>query len=87
MLDALQSNRAYLLEKVFLCCCLLVLAPMSGIAQTPEGVVPITSEPDHKIRFDNGKVRMYEVVLPRGRQPCGMNIARTALRFSFAPPT
>ena len=67
MLDALQSNRAYLLEKVFLCCCLLVLAPMSGIAQTPEGVVPITSEPDHKIRFDNGKVRMYEVVLPKGK--------------------
>ena len=45
MLDALQSNRAYLLEKVFLCCCLLVLAPMSGIAQTPEGVVPSLRNP------------------------------------------
>jgi len=32
-----------------------------------EGVVPITEEPDHRIRFDNGTVRMYEVVLPRGR--------------------
>jgi hypothetical protein len=34
-------------------------------AQTPKNIIPITSEPDHKIRFDNGKVRIYEVFLPK----------------------
>lgn len=29
-------------------------------------VVPITAEPEHRIRFDNGTVRMYEVRLPKG---------------------
>ena len=48
-------------------CCFGVIAPLSGISQTPDGVVPITAEPDHKIRFDNGRVRMYEVVLPKGK--------------------
>jgi hypothetical protein len=43
---------------------MLVPAPIA--AQRPDGVVPITAEPDHKIRFDNGKVRMYEVILPSG---------------------
>jgi hypothetical protein len=32
-----------------------------------DAVVPITVEPDHRIRFDNGTVRMFEVVLPQGR--------------------
>jgi len=36
-------------------------------ASLPEGAVPITAEPDHRIRFDNGTVRMFEVVLPQGR--------------------
>jgi len=44
-----------------------LLATVPGIAQTPEGVVPITAEPEHKIRFDNGKVRLVEVALPRGK--------------------
>jgi len=44
-----------------------LLAPFAGVAQTSSGAVPITAEPDHKIRFDNGKVRMYEVVLPKGK--------------------
>lgn len=29
--------------------------------------MPITSEPDHKIRFDNGEVRVYEIFLSPGR--------------------
>lgn len=47
--------------------CLGLLAPIPGIALPPEGVVPITSEPDHKIRFDNGRVRMIEAVFPKGK--------------------
>ena len=39
-------------------CCLAVLGAPSSLGQTSEGVVPITSEPDPKIRFDNGKVRI-----------------------------
>jgi len=31
-----------------------LLATVPGIAQTPEGVVPITAEPEHKVRFDHG---------------------------------
>jgi len=42
-------------------------APVTGHAQTSEGVVPITAEPNHRIRFDNGNVRIYEVLLPKGK--------------------
>lgn len=55
------------LVAVALLCVLGVLAPSVGVAQTPNGVVAITSEPDHKIRFDNGRVRLYEVILPKGK--------------------
>ena len=48
-------------------CCLAVLAAPTSFGRTPEGVVPVSSEPNHKIRFDNGKVRMYEVFLHKGR--------------------
>lgn len=40
--------------------------PGVGVAQPDAGVVPITAEPHHRIRFDNGNVRMYEVVLRPG---------------------
>jgi hypothetical protein len=48
-------------------CALATLCPSFGLAQTPEQAVPITAEPEHKIRFDNGKVRMYEVRLAQGQ--------------------
>lgn len=67
MLYSTQSNRAHPLAAILVSCYLGILAPTSSVAQTPDGVVPITSEPDHKIRFDNGRVRMYEVVLPKGK--------------------
>jgi hypothetical protein len=44
-----------------------LLVATFSVAQTPDGVVAITAEPDHKIRFDNGRVRMYEVILPKGK--------------------
>jgi mannose-6-phosphate isomerase-like protein (cupin superfamily) len=37
------------------------------LAQLPAGVVPITSEPNHKVKFDNGRVRMIEAALPQGK--------------------
>jgi hypothetical protein len=46
---------------------LAILFPSFGLAQTPEQAVPITAEPEHKIRFDNGKVRMYELRLAKGQ--------------------
>jgi len=67
MRHRVQTKHARHLAAILVTCCFGVIAPVSGIAQTPDGVVPITSEPDHRIRFDNGKVRMYEVVLPKGR--------------------
>jgi len=36
-------------------------------AQLPDGVVPITSEPNHKVKFDNSQVRMVEASLPKGK--------------------
>ncbi len=62
-----QTIRAHRLGAMLVSCFLGFLAPLPGIAQTTGGVVPITSEPEHKIRFDNGKVRLVEVVLPRGK--------------------
>jgi len=49
-----------------LLCSLTSFAPLPVRAQ-PEGVVAVTAEPEHKIRFDNGRVRMYEVILPKGK--------------------
>src|SRR5262245_42607606 len=66
MLYAAQANRAHPLVATLVSTCLGILASSSGFAQ-PAGVVAITAEPDHKIRFDNGRVRMYEVVLPKGK--------------------
>jgi mannose-6-phosphate isomerase-like protein (cupin superfamily) len=67
MLNSAQATRAHPLAAALAFCCLGLFAPTYGGAQPPDGVVPITSEPDHKIRFDNGIVRMIEVVLPQGR--------------------
>lgn len=67
MLNNTQSKRSRQLVAVLVTCSLGILSPTSGVAQTPDGVVPITSEPKHKIRFDNGRVRMFEVVLPKGK--------------------
>jgi len=36
-------------------------------AQLPDNVVPITSEPNHTVKFDNGRVRMIEAALPKGK--------------------
>ena len=42
-------------------------APSASYGQTSKSVVPVNAEPDHHIRFENGKVRMYEVMLPKGK--------------------
>jgi hypothetical protein len=67
MLNAAQAIRAHTFAATLVFCCVGFLAPMSSVAQPPDGVVPITSEPDHKIRFDNGRVRMIEAVFPKGK--------------------
>lgn len=69
MLYAAQANRVHALVATIVSCCLglPLLAPSYSFAQIPDGVVPITAEPAHKIRFDNGRVRMHEVVLPKGK--------------------
>lgn len=46
---------------------LILITPLVAIAELPDGVVPITSEPNHKVRFDNGRVRMIEAALPKGK--------------------
>jgi hypothetical protein len=67
MLNIAQAMRARPFVAMLVCGCLGFLASMPGVAQPPEGVVPITAEPEHKVRFDNGRVRMFEVVLPKGK--------------------
>jgi len=67
MLCAAKTSRAHSLVATLLFCSSWLLAPINAGAQTPSGPVPITAEPDHKIRFDNGRVRMYEVVLSKGK--------------------
>jgi hypothetical protein len=37
------------------------------LAQSKDSVVPVSMEPDHHIRFDNGKVRVYDVHLRKGK--------------------
>ena len=41
--------------------------PGAGQSEAEQKVVAIDAEPNHKIRFDNGRVRMYEVVLAKGQ--------------------
>src|SRR4030095_10033490 len=67
MLNTTRASRAHRLVAILVSCSLGVLVSATSVAQPPDGVVPITSEPDHKIRFDNGRVRIYEVVLPKGK--------------------
>jgi hypothetical protein len=43
------------------------VVPSLCLAELPAGVVPITSEPNHKIKFDNGRVRVIEAYLPAGK--------------------
>ncbi|MDH5220212.1 MAG: hypothetical protein OEW94_03165 [Betaproteobacteria bacterium] len=47
--------------------CVAIALSTASYAQPAGEVVPITSEPEHRIRFDNGRVRMYEVKLAKGQ--------------------
>ena len=61
----LSSRHRWTLDVVLLLCvCIFVSLPAT--AQLPDNVVPVGAEANHKIRFDNGKVRMYEVLLSKG---------------------
>ena len=67
MLHTAPANRAIPLVAKILFCWLGIIAAGYSFAQASDEIIPITAEPDHKIRFDNGKVRMYEIVLPKGK--------------------
>ena len=43
-------------------------ASLLSYAELPPGVVPITAEPNHKVRFENNKVRMIEAQVPKGKK-------------------
>jgi hypothetical protein len=43
------------------------LMALPPIAQSQDPVVPVSMERNHHVRFDNGKVRIYEVQLPKGK--------------------
>jgi hypothetical protein len=45
---------------------LSVVLAMSVFAQSKDAAVPVSQEPSHHIRFDNGRVRVYDVHVPRG---------------------
>lgn len=44
-----------------------VMMPCPAFAQTADSPLPVTAELNHRIRFDDGFVRMYEVELPKGK--------------------
>lgn len=67
MLSKTCSHRIYVRPFVALGCCLALLAGSPGRAQPPDTVVAITAEPDHKVRFDNGRVRVIEADFPSGK--------------------
>jgi Domain of unknown function (DUF6647) len=46
--------------------CAALLAPAPVRAEPPERVVAITAEPHHEVRFDNGGMRLVEVVFLKG---------------------
>jgi hypothetical protein len=45
---------------------LFTCVALSALAQQKDSVVPVSREPSHHIRFDNGRVRVYDVRLPPG---------------------
>jgi hypothetical protein len=44
-----------------------LLLTVPAAAQSQDNAVPVSVEANHKIRFDNGKVRIYEVQLFKGK--------------------
>lgn len=46
---------------------LCALAALRAYGQAQDVVVAVSAESNHRIRFDNGRVRMYEVELPKGK--------------------
>jgi hypothetical protein len=38
-----------------------------AIAQSKKPVLPVSMEPSHHVRFDNGRVRVYDVQVPTGK--------------------
>jgi hypothetical protein len=45
----------------------LAFIALPTLAQSKDPVVPVSMEPDHHIRFDNGKVRVYDVHVHNGK--------------------
>ena len=43
-----------------------IIVVLQATAQSTDNPVAVNAEPNHRIRFDNGKVRMYEVQLSKG---------------------
>lgn len=41
---------------------------LSAFGELPAGAVPITSEPNHKVTFENGEVRVIEAHIPEGKK-------------------
>lgn len=39
----------------------------TSYGQTAKSVVPLSAEANHHLRFENGKVRVYELTLPKGK--------------------
>lgn len=46
---------------------ILAALPAAAVLAQPTPVVPVQAEPEHRIRFDNGRVRLYVVNLAPGR--------------------
>lgn len=42
---------------------------LPAIPASKDTVLPVSKEPSHHIRFDNGRVRVYDVQVPRQVDP------------------
>jgi hypothetical protein len=46
---------------------LAVVLVLPSFAQSKDPALPVSKEPSHHIRFDNGRVRVYDVQVPKGQ--------------------
>ncbi|MFM9434300.1 hypothetical protein ACFDR9_001355 [Janthinobacterium sp. CG_23.3] len=66
MSKKIQATAVFHTSAVLLTCLLGAFSSVASSAQAPGESVSMELEPNHKVKFDNGKVRMYEVNLPNG---------------------
>jgi hypothetical protein len=64
--NMISHRRGFALTLIVLAGAFTVIA-LPATAQSKDPVLPVSKEPSHHIRFDNGRVRVYDVRVPTGK--------------------